>query len=211
MEIACVCFDIGGVLIKIRHRWQDLVGQIQGLSPRTQAPSPKLADFVPILDLESGRCSPAQYLEQLSSVFQVNVEQALELHMSILSNSFEGIAEVIDMLKKQGIYTACLSNTDEIHWKRLSDPKLYPAIALLDKHVTSFQCKVLKPKKEIYEKFEHISGFRKAQILYFDDVEANILGAREQGWRAKRIDPNKETAPQILETLEAVRLLPPKR
>jgi len=44
-------------------------------------------------------------------------------------------------------------------------------------------------------------------VLFFDDLGINVEAARSCGWRAERIDPGAETAPQIRAHLVRYRVL----
>jgi putative hydrolase of the HAD superfamily len=211
MRITCICFDIGGVLVRVRLHLQEILTEIAAKTKYThllhKASFLKLSDLPLIEDFESGKCSEEDYLHALSTFLQIDTQVALECHMQVLAQPFQGTLELVKELKKHSIYTSCLSNTNKLHWGKLSNPLLYPAVSWLDKQVVSFECGFMKPHREIYERFEVLTGFKGAQILYFEDNERNVAAARELGWRVQQIDPSRETVPQIHEALRQYQLL----
>jgi FMN phosphatase YigB (HAD superfamily) len=104
-------------------------------------------------------------------------------------------------LQAAGLFTACLSNTCASHWEALGDPAQYHAIGLLDARYASQHLGVMKPEAAIYRRFEAGTGFSPAEILFFDDVEDNIIAARACGWQAVCITRTDTSVPQIREAL----------
>ena len=54
-----------------------------------------------------------------------------------------------------------------------------------------------KPGLDIYHAFVERTGHRAAGILFFDDLEENVVAARRAGWNAEQIDHTGDTAAQI--------------
>ena len=79
--------------------------------------------------------------------------------------------------------TLIFSNTNEVHWAylvRATDG----ALAELDHHL-SHRIGLAKPAVESYRKVAELAGVAPERALFFDDLEANVLGARAAGWRAE--------------------------
>lgn len=70
----------------------------------------------------------------------------------------------------------------------------------------SQQIGLRKPADEIYKHVEKVTGFSGSQILFFDDIEENIVAARRNGWLGELIARDGEPIKQIRKHL--VRLLP---
>ena len=66
---------------------------------------------------------------------------------------------------------------------------------------------LVKPDPAIYRAVERETGHPGSRILFFDDLEANVRGAREVGWTGVRVDPRGDTAAQMLAALRTHRLL----
>ena len=59
----------------------------------------------------------------------------------------------------------------------------------------------MKPDREIFKVFERTTGFAGSGIVFFDDIEENVLAARDAGWRAEHTDNTGDTAAQLREHL----------
>lgn len=116
---------------------------------------------------------------------------------------FAGSEELVADLHQAGIATACLSNTNAPHWEVMRQHAHFPAIASLQMPVLSH---VVNAEKilhtEIYEAFERITGYSGSNVVFFDDVKVNVLGALDMGWNAFQIDHECPTR-QVREKLSS--------
>lgn len=62
---------------------------------------------------------------------------------------------------------------------------VYPELAEFDRHFISGRLKVTKPDPRIYEIVETETGLSGADLVFFDDLPANIEVAKNRGWRAQ--------------------------
>jgi FMN phosphatase YigB (HAD superfamily) len=79
--------------------------------------------------------------------------------------------------------TLIFSNTNEVHWAylvRATDG----ALAEIEHHL-SHRIGLAKPQIESYRKVAELAGVAPERALFFDDLEANVIGARAAGWRAE--------------------------
>jgi putative hydrolase of the HAD superfamily len=89
---------------------------------------------------------------------------------------------------------ALFSNTTDVHWARVG--------ALSDGRIDRFEqylsheIGLEKPAVEAFELVAERGGFEPARCLFFDDVEANVEGARRAGFQAELF-----TGQSALETL----------
>jgi glucose-1-phosphatase len=94
----------------------------------------------------------------------------------------------------------CLSNTNAIHWKRLTELAdqfhfSFPS------HITGF----MKPDHRAYSHVVRTLGVQPSEIYFFDDLPLNVVAAKEIGLNAFLVG-----SPQEVESiLQAHRLLPP--
>src|SRR5437868_3609477 len=115
-----VCFDLGGVLARIRRTWNgcaEAVGVKTGLRENELY---DLTDFALFDAFQLGAFEPSHYLEKLGSYLSISAGDALKVHNAILDRPYEGTQEVVDDLKAAGHRTACLSNTNSLHWEILN-------------------------------------------------------------------------------------------
>lgn len=192
-----ICFDIGGVLVRISQSWQEAT-RLRGIQTKLpDSPLLMLADAEPMNRHQAGQTDYPTYLKELSDLLGCSAEDAEAAHLSILQSEYEGVANLVEELRAAGFKTACLSNTNAPHWADLTDPAKFPTVAGLDFLCASHIFKLGKPDPAIYRRFEAETGFTAAQIVFFDDNRANVESANQVGWAAFRIDPEGDTAAQM--------------
>lgn len=199
MDLKLVVFDIGGVMIEICHTWTQ-AREAAGLG----GPEPALdrLSHSPFLDAyQQDDISLEEYCRLLAENLHITPEQALEVHKGILRKEYEGLYEIVEVLKRGGIKTACLSNTAEIHWQEMHRADRFPAFQLLDLRMASHIEKMNKPDPEIYKRVEEAAGVSAEHILFFEDTVRNVEGARAVGWRVRQIDPTAGPSGQIKDEL----------
>jgi len=112
-------------------------------------------------------------------------EQCLAAHRAILVGEYPNVVHLIDRLNQRNHNTALLSNTCADHWEIL---KTYPSVKAIKTHFTSFEMKLSKPSPEIYSAVQSQLGQPSDELLFFDDSQENVDGARKCGWNAEYID-----------------------
>lgn len=208
--IRLVVFDIGGVMIDLAHGWDTLCACIGVPYRPIDFCAHAQAEYALLEhELECGRISTRAFATRISCLTggRYTPEELCAMYLAVIRDEFPGISDVIDRMKAAGIHTACFSNTCELHWPALTDPARYPGIAALDMRHASHLLGARKPDRQGYLKFCQAVGHAPAEILFFDDREENVLGARAFGWQAVRISPERSAVAQISETLEAYNLV----
>ena len=89
------------------------------------------------------------------------------------------------LARKYPLY--CLSNNNEISVKRMHE--IYEEVGLDWQHVfrkefISSRMKMLKPAREIFDAAAAEIGLPPEEILFIDDSQRNVDGARAAGWQA---------------------------
>ncbi|HET9957523.1 MAG TPA: HAD family hydrolase [Polyangiaceae bacterium] len=214
--VELVCFDLGGVLIRIAHHFDEGCAQA-GLVLRplpkdhaTVAARRRLTEL-----LGTGQIQEHEWAERVSSLLKglYSSEEILRIHHAFSRGEYDGASALIREIHERGVTTACLSNTNHAHWRRLVHEEAppsrveptrplppvpeFPCVLALQHRHASHLFGVAKPDPRIYEMFESASAKRGPQILFFDDLIENVEAARARGWRAERIDPRAETVPQM--------------
>lgn len=201
--IRLVCFDIGGVIVRICRTWAEGCAAA-GLPVRDPQrwQSAKPARRAIVDEYQRGRIDGRTFAARLSA--QVgglySPSEILGIHRAWLLGAYQGMAEVVDRLHGQGIRTAALSNTNHEHWTRLGG---YPAVTAMRHLLASHQLGLIKPDPAIYHRAESIFGTSGGEILFFDDLLENVEAARSVGWSAEVIDPLGEPAEQVAAVLRA--------
>lgn len=192
----CIVFDLGGVLCQINRDWQSAM-KSAGLAPINSEVWP-LSTCPGFDGYQRGTLGEHSYLQDLVSFLNLEgLDQAVRVHQAILNGQYPGASELINGLKSAGHSVGVLSNTNDLHWRVLTDPEKYPAIASADFKIASQVVKCEKPEPMIYREFESSSGFNPDSLVFFDDHQANVDGAVACGWKAFLIDPYGDTVSQM--------------
>jgi len=194
-----VCFDIGGVLIRIVGQPQEAFlragEELPSHMPWEQLWSQTLALYD---SFELGEMSVGQFLERSSELTKMSKEQIANVWENWLIEPFPGTPRVIERAKQTGILTSCLSNTNLFHWQMMTGTgKDALPLDQLDIHFTSFELNLAKPNPEIFTFVEQKTGLAPNEILYFDDSQIHISAAHQQGWQAHLITPSELPAQQM--------------
>lgn len=204
MSIRYVCFDLGGVVVRICHSFVEAV----------QAAKLPLIDAAPLLEPDSiarrrdaiwahqvGEFDFAEYCERMSHATGglYDAAQVRSLHAAWLIEEYPGVLELVSELDRLGhVRLACLSNTNDGHWDQMqSAPHLFPTLARLHVRLASHLLRLAKPDPAIYRAACATFECSPAEVLFFDDLPENIEAARAAGWNAERIDPSGDTAAQM--------------
>lgn len=206
-KIKLVCFDIGGVLVRLVSGWEDACKQAGVNLGERDVDWDKHRPL--IRRYESGELSTEEFFNSVKGCLNgITVEQYRDAFDAWLRDLYGGALDLIDELKGKGVLTACLSNTNDRHWQALSGGReIFRGLEKLDYRFASHEIKHAKPDVQAYRAVEEqlkISGNR---ILFFDDREDNIEGARQAGWFAERITEDDAVA-QEREFLRKYKVLP---
>jgi putative hydrolase of the HAD superfamily len=153
-----------------------------------------------ICRVEVGEIAHEDFCRQVSELFGVEPEQVRAASDAFPRGMYPGAIELLDELNELRVATACLSNTNESHWRLMADPRshTYFAFDRLTHAFASHLVKRRKPDAELYAHVEREAGVAGGSIVFFDDVAENVEGARRRGWRACLVDPAPDDPlPQI--------------
>jgi putative hydrolase of the HAD superfamily len=202
-----ICFDIGGVLVRISQTWQEAAKYAGVNVTLADTPPLFLADADPMNRHQAGRIDYATYLDEMARLMGCLSEHAEKAHLSILQHEYVGIPEFVAEVRENGFRTACLSNTNAPHWEDLMNAAKFPTVANLEFRCASHLFQLGKPDPAIYRRFEAETGFRPDQIIFFDDNRQNVDAANQVGWLSFRIDPYGDTVAQMREALKDLEIL----
>ncbi|MCX7799713.1 MAG: hypothetical protein N2109_05150 [Fimbriimonadales bacterium] len=197
-------FDLGGVLVRVHLDW--------GVALR-RAGFPSLAEEFLGTSVEAcpgfhehevGELGDEEYLARLAAFLGLQPVEALAVHQGILGEELPGVASLLRDLKRGGTPTACLSNTNALHWMLLGDDSPYPSVRLLDRRFGSHEIGARKPSAEAYAAVE--AAFPGHRIAFFDDSPVNVRAALQRGWQAWEVHPDSAEE-AIRRTLEEIGVL----
>lgn len=207
-----ICFDIGGVLVRICRSWAEACEQA-GVAVHARewlaGERAVAARSLVMGAYQNGDLSTAAYYEAMRGALErhYTLDEIESIHDAWLLEEYAGVRELVSELGAlPGVTTACLSNTNERHWNVLAPaqgPARFPSVMALGQRFASHLMRASKPDARIFLDFQRHIGAEPADILFFDDGAPNVLAARGQGWRAETIDPLGDTCRQLRAHLQA--------
>jgi len=178
--ITAVVFDMGGVVVRLKPLGEVLAG--------LELPHEDLwerwirADAVRVF--ESGGSTVDEFADSLIRELGVDREpvELIERFRGFPLGLFEG-AERLLVETRARCTTAVLSNTNELHWNTQPDHDVLQRS--FDHEYLSFRIGVVKPDAAIFEHAVDDLGVDAAQVLFLDDNQVNVDGARAAGLRSE--------------------------
>lgn len=203
--VKVICFDVGGVLIRITRLWTEAAKRAGvTISPDVSA-NTRLWDVPFFLAYEGGELDDAAYFRELADYLGgISPADAERVHNHIMMEPYSMVDQIVIQLNDQGYITACLSNTNEPHWHDMFHSGRFPANEALQVRMASHLVGAAKPDAQAFEAFEAEVGASGAEIAYFEDSPPNIAAASSRGWQTFLIDPEQPTAIQIAVGLKSV-------
>lgn len=196
--VRLVCFDLGGVLVRICRSWEEGcraagVDLRVGFRPDESGEARRVQA---VDELQRGRITGERFWSIVSVSFRgvYSPDEVARVHRAWLLGEYAQVGDLIDRLHQRGLETACLSNTNQPHW---DDLVAYDALRRLQARYASHEMGLAKPDEAIYRAFEQAIGAAGPEILFFEDTQENAQAAAALGWRTHVVDPLAETAPQI--------------
>lgn len=211
MAVRFVYFDLGNVLLNFSV--QRLLYQVSELTGRSEEEVRHvLFGEKKYQHLECGDITPQEYFDQVCVAFdlKINPNDFIEATNNIFWVN-ESILPVIRHMAKVFQPRGILSNTGPAHWHYFQST-FHCITSLFPKHlITSFQVKCMKPFPKIFEaalaeaRLE-LPDLLPEEVLFIDDLEANVLGARDVGFVAYHY----QDTPQLIEELVRLGLPTPE-
>ncbi len=129
---------------------------------------------------EAGRCSTKEYFSSLRSFLdnRFDVTALQKAFQSVLTDPMPGMEDLVRRATAQ-VPAVLVSNTNEFHFTDVL-PRV-PALNYLPKRYLSYQLHALKPFPEFYQYIIRHENVEPNEMLFIDDVEENVEGARMEG------------------------------
>jgi len=185
--IELVVFDLGGVMIRLNPP------PPLGTHDRRD----ELMALVP--EHETGRMDDALFIQRVADISRHTTDEIEQMVHGWIVGPYPGIVELVDELAGSPVRTACLSNTNNLHWPRMHDPGHPTSLPLpaLDHRFASHLVGMRKPDEAIYRHVERETGVADERIVFFDDNAENVAAAQACGWQALQIDPAADPPGQV--------------
>ncbi len=207
-DVRLVCFDLGGVIIRICHTWAEgcaAAGLPDRLTGQPSGVRREMERWNGIYEL--GGLSAGEFFrgcsESIGGLY--SPEELRRIHVAWLLGEYPGMEQLVEELRNgTRVSTGCLSNTNELHWGMMESslpPPEFRAFRRLEHRHASHLLKLVKPALEVFRGFEDHTGFGAREILFFDDKYENVRAARDAGWNAECVRSNGDPARQIRASL----------
>ncbi len=178
-----VVFDVGGVLVELGG-----VSMLQGwVEEHNEAMLWERWLSCPwVRRFERGRCSAEAFADGMVETWGLGLSPAafLDAFATWPRGLFDGAAEMVREIRP-GISVACFSNTNEIHWENQQDHE--ELTALFSTEFVSYRMDLVKPDIAAFEHVVDRLGVSPAEVLFLDDNQINVEGARAIGVDAQRV------------------------
>ena len=201
-------FDVGHVLLQ--YRWVEMFMDY-GLS---EADSRRIGEEMfsnPIWTdkFDRGIWSPERMVEEYAAYLPAEDVTYIEKFM-IDARLMRGedrteIWEAIRLLKEKGYRAYILSNYSEYLFKLHTEDA--PFMDYMDGVVVSYEPKVIKPEREIYEYLADKYGLKMEECIFFDDRPENIEKGHELGMDGVWVTSRE----MLADTLESLLAVPEKQ
>ena len=194
-------FDLGGVIVP----W---VG-MEALAAHNNITRAEVSDRFDASEIfrafERGQASEADFIAELPRMFDLPDTNKSDTDIAALWNSwvhtpYPGTLDALANLKTR-FTTACLSNTNALHWAHLNT--MFSTDNTFHHAFASHKIHEAKPGAASYLKPIEMMGCDIGDVWFFDDTDANIDAAREVGLTAFHVDRSVGVLP-VLQALNLV-------
>ncbi len=152
--------------------------------------------------LDAGTITDEEVIEESKKRLPERLWQSAEkVYYNWIYNipEIEGMAEVVENLKKEGKNLCILSNIATLFVEHHQENQM---IKRFDKLVFSSACGMTKPNKDIFEYVLKKYDFKASETLFVDDRLENISGAESVGIMGYLFDGNVEKFKEFLKNLK---------
>lgn len=180
-KIKAFAFDLGKVLIEF-----DFNKMFTNLSKITLKSHEELQDYFNksevVKKFECGQLTMTEATHELNQWAGTRLQE--HEFQAIFTDIFSPLPEMSDIvLKLQEHYpVAIISNTCAPHTAQIR--KQFPFFDRVEKKILSFEQKVMKPNREIYEAALKVLNCKAEECFFTDDVQVNIDAAKKLGMEA---------------------------
>lgn len=181
MAVTLLLFDLGGVLVENHtiERLQALLGD----GSSADVIRGRWLQCPAVTAFEHGRLEPGEFARQFLDHWGLDLdpEAFLEDYAGWPARYYPGVEDTLRSLARTH-RLACLSNSNPVHWQRHRGFREF-----FDPALSSHELGIMKPDPRIYLLALEHCAVPASEILFFDDLEANVLAARQAGMQAELV------------------------
>lgn len=177
-----VLFDMGNVLVSIHP---GAFTRQLGIDPAVAYRKYQKRIIDVVRKYEGGQRTTDEYLEEMSALFDGRYERSLlrEAMLKVVGAPIEGMEELV-MSVAAKYETGLVSNTNELHFNYCRDT--FSTIRHFSRFYLSYQLSSLKPSDTYYRAVLTDLQIPPSSVIFVDDLEENVLGARKSGMNGLR-------------------------
>ena len=180
-SIAVVLFDMGGVLVELGS-----LPELLGSSVDEHRFWPRWLASPAVRSFERGRCSPAEFAAAAVADLDLDIDADVFLanFARFPQGLFPGAAELVTEVSSRA-EIGVLSNTNRLHWETQPDADVLQR--LITRPYLSYRLGEVKPDEALYRLVLDDLGCPADRVLFLDDNEINVDGARRAGMAAETV------------------------
>ena len=181
-KITHIALDMGGVVLHIDH--EQAVSRFEeiGVANARDYLNPYHQQGL-FGQLEGGQVTAEEFVTELSRLIgkPLTHEQCLYAWLGYLDGIPQRNLDKINALRESGYRVCLLSNTNPFFFEWADSARFdgngHSLREYFDSVYVSFECRLLKPSREIYEHVLRSEGIRPENLLFIDDSERNTEAA----------------------------------
>lgn len=196
-----IAFDLGGVVLALSY--EQAVRRFEEIGLQDARKQLDAFEQKGIFgDLESGRINEEDFRRELSVMVgrQLTMDECYYAWHGYVDYVPQRNLEAILKLRAQGYQVCLLSNTNPfmMQWAEKDfDGKGHPISYFFDAMYLSFECKVMKPKREIFEMMLRGQQATAEETLFVDDGPRNVETAAAMGMHTLCPQNNEDWIPAL--------------
>jgi putative hydrolase of the HAD superfamily len=190
-NIAGLLFDLGGVVIDIDFdralhawcEWTDLgLEEIRDRFCMDEAYKRH----------ERGQMGTSEYFAHVRKVLELEASDS-EIAVGWNAICIDEIAETVDYISSAREQLACFAFTNSNPTHQVFWTTEFPRVVESFHEIfVSSELGLRKPDREAFEAISQRTGISMGEMLFFDDTEENVVGAREAGMQAVHVETHSD-------------------
>lgn len=186
-KIRNIAFDLGGVVLALSY--EKAVKQFEEIGLKDARQRLDVFEQKGLFgDLESGRITAEDFRRELSLLVgkELTMDDCYTAWHGYVDHVPERNLETITSLRERGYKVCLLSNTNPfmMQWAGKDfDGKGHPISDFFDAMYLSYECKVMKPRREIFEMMLKGQQSLPEETIFVDDGPRNVEAAAALGIR----------------------------